>query len=73
MRILKGEKNEEEILSEFLDCFDLNNNLLINKEEKINDKTNISFEEFANFYEYISFLYDNDNDFINLINNSWNI
>ena len=73
MRILKGEKNEEEILCEFLDCFDLNNNLLINKEDKINDKTNISFEEFANFYEYISFLYDNDNDFINLINNSWNI
>jgi len=31
----------------------------------------VSFEEFANFYEYVSFLYDNDNDFISLVENSW--
>ena len=73
IRVLKGEKNEEEILCEFLDCFDLNHYLLINNEKNENNKFNLDFEEFANFYEYVSFLYDNDNDFINLIKKSWNI
>jgi hypothetical protein len=31
----------------------------------------ISFEEFANFYEYVSFLYDDDNNFIDLIESVW--
>ena len=68
--VLNGEKNEEEILCEFLDCFDLNNNLLITKDNQ--DENNmINFEEFANFYEYVSFLYDNDDEFIKLIENCW--
>ena len=73
IRIINKEKNEEEILCEFLDCFDLNLNLIYNKDIFWNKKIiNISFDEFANFYEYVSFIYDNDNDFIQLVNNSWN-
>ena len=70
LSVLNGEKDEEEILCEFLDCFDLNNNLLITKDNQ--DENNmINFEEFANFYEYVSFLYDNDDEFIKLIENCW--
>ena len=73
IRIINKEKYEEEILCEFLDCFDLNLNLIYNKDIFWNKKIiNISFDEFANFYEYVSFIYDNDNDFIQLVNNSWN-
>ena len=72
IRILKGEKNEEEILCEFLDCFDLNFNFFLNKENNL-ENNSINFEEFANFYEYVSFLFDNDEDFIKLISNSWNL
>ena len=71
--VIKGEKDEEEILCEFLDCFDLNYNLLISKENQEDNDNVVNFEEFANFYEYVSFLYDNDDDFIQLINNSWKI
>ena len=67
--VVNGQKDEEEILCEFLDCFDLNYYLLNDKDKKNNNMVN--FEEFANFYEYVSFLYDNDDDFIDLINNSW--
>ena len=71
--LINKEKNEEEILCEFLDCFDLNINLIYNKDLFWDNKIiNISFDEFANFYEYVSFLYDNNNEFIQLVNNSWN-
>ena len=71
LRVLKGEKNDEEILCEFLDCFDLNYKLLFNN-ESFGINRFINFEEFANFYEYVSFLYDNDQDFIQLVGNTWN-
>ncbi len=68
--VLKGNKNEEEILTEFLDCFELNYNLLTTSE---NPETSnlVSYEEFANFYEYVSFLYENDKDFINMLEAVW--
>ena len=69
--VASGKKDEEEILCEFLDCFDLNYYLLITKENKDKMENMVNFEEFANFYEYVSFLYDNDDDFIQLVNNSW--
>ena len=72
IRIIKGEKNEEEIICEFLDCFDLNYYCLNNREYMGNNQK-INFEEFANFYEYVSFIYDKDEDFVKLISNSWNI
>ena len=68
--VLKGLKNEEEVSTEFLDCFELNYNLLTAVDNQ-NVSNVVSFEEFANFYEYVSFLYENDYEFINLVNNSW--
>ena len=69
--VIDGKKDEEEILCEFLDCFDMNYYLLILRENKDKMENMVNFEEFANFYEYVSFLYDNDEDFIQLVNNSW--
>ena len=65
-----GMKNEEEISTEFLDCFELNYNLLTAVDNQ-NVTNLVSFEEFANFYEYVSFLYDNDDDFVEMVNESW--
>ena len=69
--VVNCKKNEDEIITEFLDCFELNYNLLTTAE---NPETSnmVSFEEFANFYEYVSFLYSNDSDFIQLVEGSWN-
>ena len=72
IRIIKGGKNEEEILCEFLDCFDLNYYFL-NNNENVKNKQNVNFEEFANFYEYVSFLFDSDEEFVKSICNSWNL
>ena len=68
--LLKGIKNEEEVSTEFLDCFELNYNLLTAVDNQ-NVTNVVSFEEFANFYEYVSFLYDDDEQFIKLVNDSW--
>jgi hypothetical protein len=68
--VKKGIKNEEEISTEFLDCFELNYNLLTAVENQ-NVTNVVSFEEFANFYEYVSFLYEDDNEFVQMVNESW--
>ena len=68
--VLKGIKNEEEVSTEFLDCFELNYNLLTAVDNQ-NVTNVVSFEEFANFYEYVSFLYDEDSEFVQLVNNTW--
>ena len=68
--VINGIKNEDEIITEFLDCFELNYNLLTTADNP--DSSNlVTFEEFANFYEYVSFLYDDDNDFVQLVDGSW--
>ena len=68
--VKNGKKNEEEIATEFLDCFELNYNLLTAVDNQ-NVTNLVSFEEFANFYEYVSFLYDNDDEFVQMVNESW--
>ena len=65
--VLQAIKNEEEASIEFLDCFELNYNLLTAVDNQ-NVTNVVSFEEFANFYEYVSFLYDDDYQFIKLVN-----
>ena len=69
--VKSGKKNEEEITTEFLDCFELNYNLLTAVENQ-NVTNVVSFEEFANFYEYVSFLYEDDDEFVQMVNESWN-
>ena len=67
--VISGKKTEEEILLEFIDSFQINNYIL--NYGNNNENNIIDFEIFANFYEYVSFLYDNDKDFISLVENSW--
>ena len=73
--VLNGLKKEEEIILEFLDCFNINYEIL-SLDSKINNDINsqriIDFEIFANFYEYVSFIYPNDKEFENVVNLSWN-
>ena len=73
--VLSGRKNEEEVVLEFLDCFNINYEILNldSKSQTSNNGQNIiDFEIFANFYEYVSFIYPNDKDFDNIVRCSWN-
>ena len=70
--VISGKKNEEEKLIEFIDCFDINNEILNYNNNDYNIKNkNIDFEIFANFYEYIAFVYEEDNNFRNIINSTF--
>ena len=55
---------------EFIDCFDLNLNLLNYQFNR--DNNYIDFELFANFYEYVAFIYDNDKQFEKILQSTWN-
>ena len=73
--VLNGTKNENELILEFLDCFNINYEILSldSKSQTSNNSQNmIDFEIFANFYEYVSFIYPNDKDFENIVSCSWN-
>ena len=73
--VLHGTKNEDELILEFLDCFNINYEIL-NLDSKSqtsgNSQNLIDFEIFANFYEYVSFIYPNDKDFENVVRSAWN-
>ena len=71
--VLNGKIREDEKLMEFLDCFNLCYNIL-----KMDSKGNnnfieeyVDFEIFANFYEYVSFIYPRDREFQNVVNATW--
>ena len=73
--VLNGLKKEEDIILEFLDCFNINYeimNLDFKIEKGINNNRFINFEIFANFYEYVSYIYPNDKEFENIVYSSWN-
>ena len=72
--ILSGKKNEDEIILEFLDCFNINYEILnldYKSQTSNNDQSLIDFEIFANFYEYVSFIYPNDKEFDTIVSSSW--
>ena len=73
--VLNGLKKEEDIILEFLDCFNINYeimNLDFKIEKGINNNRFVNFEIFANFYEYVSYIYPNDKEFENIVYLSWN-
>ena len=73
--VLNGTKKEDELILEFLDCFNINYEILsLDSKSQIsnNSQNMIDFEIFANFYEYVSFIYPNDKDFENIVSCSWN-
>ena len=65
--VLNGKISSDEKMLEFIDCFELNLELLNNQNNNF-----IDFELFANFYEYVAFVYDNDKQFENIIESTWN-
>ena len=72
--VLNGKYSEDEKIMEFLDCFGLCYEILkLDSEMKSNDnKDYVDFEIFANFYEYVSFIYPRDREFQNVVNATWN-
>ena len=62
--VISGKKNEEEQLLEFIECFEINFDLLNQDNYNNNNNNNIvDFEIFANFYEYVAFVYNNTKQF----------
>jgi Ca2+-binding EF-hand superfamily protein len=69
--VIIGKKTEDEKIMEFGDSFDINYE--ITSVEKTNSKIGkfIDFDIFANYYEYVSFIYPDDDDFVNLLISTW--
>ena len=72
--VLNGKFSEDQKIMEFLDCFELCYNILkLDSEMKSEEnKDYVDFEMFANFYEYVSFIYPKDKDFEYVIRSTWN-
>jgi len=73
--VLNGLKKEEDIILEFLDCFNINYEILnldFKIQKAINNSRFVDFEIFANFYEYVSYIYPDDKEFENIVYLSWN-
>ena len=68
--VLNGKKNAEEKNIEFIDCFELQYEL-INNNNSNNNENIVTFEDFANFYEYVAFVYEDDKEFENLLLSTW--
>ena len=69
--VVKGRKTENEKIKEFKECFDINYNIFNTKQNFNNYMELVDFDMFANFYEYVSFIYEDDNEFKNLLISTW--
>ena len=69
--VVKGRKTENEKIKEFKECFDINYNIFNTKQNYNNSMELVDFDMFANFYEYVSFIYEDDNEFKNLLMSTW--
>lgn len=67
--VKSGKKTEEEVLSEFLDTFELHHSLK-NPNEK---DRKINIKEFNEYYNNVSASIDNDQYFELMITNAWNL
>ena len=67
--VKSGKKTEEEVLSEFLDTFELHHSL---KHPEDKDRK-INLAEFTEYYTNISSTIDNDQYFELIITNAWNL
>ena len=70
--VLKGKYTEDEKIMEFLDCFSLCYNILKADSKIQEEEEYVDFEIFANFYEYVSFIYPKDKDFQDVVTSTWN-
>ena len=72
--VVNGKSTEDEKYMEFLDCFGLCYQIL-KLDSNIKNEKNVEFvdfEIFANFYEYVSFIYPENKEFENVVNSTWN-
>ena len=69
--VINGRKTENEKIKEFKECFDINYNIFNTKQNFNNSMKLVDFDMFANFYEYVSFIYEDDNEFKNLLISTW--
>lgn len=67
--VKSGKKSEEEILSEFLDTFELHYSM---NHPESRDRQ-ITLQEFIEYYNNISCTIDNDDYFELMITNAWNL
>ena len=72
--VLNGKYTEDEKIMEFLDCFQMCYEILKmdNREQRDENGEFVDFEIFANFYEYVSFIFPKDKDFQYVISSTWN-
>ena len=61
----------EEKIREFRESFDINYNIFNSRLNNENYRKMVDFDMFANFYEYVSFIYEEDKDFVNLLLSTW--
>ena len=69
--VIMGKITEDEKIREFMESFDVNYDIC--NVEQNSDKIGkfVDFDIFANFYEYVSFIYSDDEDFTNLLISTW--
>ena len=65
--VVSGIKTENEKIKEFRECFDINYDIFNSRKYLANNEKIVDFDMFANFYEYVSFIYEGDNEFVNLL------
>lgn len=76
-RVKAGLLNEDEMFAKFLDPFELIEpkkvEIVLEYSHLIDPKSKlIAYEQWEEFYNGLSIVVDSDNDFINILNNSWN-
>ena len=54
-----------------MECFDINFEIMNPNEKSDKYEKLVDFDIFANFYEYVSFIYDSDDEFENLLISTW--
>ena len=62
---------EDEKIREFRESFDINYDICNVDQNNTKLGKFVDFDIFANFYEYVSFIYSEDEDFINLLISTW--
>jgi Ca2+-binding EF-hand superfamily protein len=66
--VKSGEKTEEEVYTEFIDTFQMNHDNRVGPRNK-----RVTLDEFLDYYNFISMGIEDDNYFINLVQNSWKL
>eukprot|EP00825_Cyclidium_porcatum_P039384 TRINITY_DN4760_c0_g1_i4.p1 TRINITY_DN4760_c0_g1~~TRINITY_DN4760_c0_g1_i4.p1 ORF type:complete len:383 (-),score=93.00 TRINITY_DN4760_c0_g1_i4:142-1290(-) len=64
-------KTEEEVIGEFIDTFDQHHSLIAEDDQV--KQAIVTFEEFIEYYSYVSMMIDDDKYFESVIRTSWNV